>query len=175
MATSAGKTLVVYLTLAYLLKHNIIKKAIMIVPRIGLVIQGFNDFIDYNYNKKLNLKMQQVYSGQEHSDDSNLVIGTYHSLTKLDAKYFEQFDCVFIDEVHLVNKSTIEILKKLEHCQFKFGLTGTLPNPEFADYLTIMRYTGPILCDVSSDFLIKNEPIGPSILNKSFSFASSNQ
>jgi hypothetical protein len=64
LATSAGKTLITYMTLAYLLETGKSKKILMIVPTVDLVVQGTEDFYQYN-SESCNLKMeiQQIYAG----------------------------------------------------------------------------------------------------------------
>lgn len=97
LATSAGKTLISYIVIAYLLKELQYKKILMIVPNVNLVLQSSGDFEEYN-NDKLNLKIQQVYAGAKVKNESNIVVGTFQSLVKMEQEFYDQFDIVFVDE-----------------------------------------------------------------------------
>ena len=82
LATSAGKTLISFLTVAYILEKQKAEKILFIVPNVSLVIQASEDFMDYNYRNQVNIKIQQIYSGQKIRAGRNVVIGTYQSLIK---------------------------------------------------------------------------------------------
>lgn len=97
LATSAGKSLILFMVITYLLEVEKSKKILLIVPNISLVVQAAEDFEEYN-NGSYSLKIQQIYSGKTLRPSSNLVIGTYQSLVKNDEEYFKQFDAVSIDE-----------------------------------------------------------------------------
>jgi len=97
LATSAGKTLISFLVIAYLMEKQNRKKILMIVPNVSLVVQASGDFEEYNTGK-LSLKIQQIYAGAKIRPSSNIVVGTYQSLVNYDEEYFQQFDAVFIDE-----------------------------------------------------------------------------
>lgn len=149
LATSAGKTMIIFIILSWLLSHNFVKKIMMVVPKIDLVLQPAADFQEYN-NGKLDLKIQQIFSGCKVQKDANIYIGTYQSLCKECAEYFSQFDVIFSDECHLsTNASTIKIL---DMCKFpyRFGLSGTIPTTKYADGLTIVSNFGPIVTNVSA-------------------------
>lgn len=99
LATSAGKTLITFMVMSYLIDQKLSKKILMIVPTVDLVVQGTEDFYEYNDNSiKIPLEIQQIYSGTVIREKSNIVIGTYQSLVKKPASYFEQFDTVVVDE-----------------------------------------------------------------------------
>ena len=38
--------------------------------------------MDYNFANRVNIKIQQIYSGQKIREGRNVVIGTYQSLVK---------------------------------------------------------------------------------------------
>ncbi|MCM1217709.1 MAG: DEAD/DEAH box helicase family protein [Lachnospiraceae bacterium] len=149
LATSAGKTLISFITISYLLTHNLAKKVMMIVPKIDLVLQPTSDFKEYN-NGKLDIKIQQIYSGCKVQPDANIYIGTYQSLCKECQEYFDQFDAVISDEVHL--STSASQIKIMDMCKFpyRFGLSGTIPTTKYADGLTIMSNFGPIVSNVSA-------------------------
>ena len=152
LCTSAGKTLIAFMIFAYLLDKGIAKKIVMIVPKIDLVIQPTNDFYEYN-NGKLDIKIQQIYSGCKVHPDANIYIGTYQSLCKECEEYFNQFDVELCDEVHTAcSASQLKIQEKLK-CSYRFGLSGTIPTTQYADGLTIISNFGPIVMNVTANQL----------------------
>jgi superfamily II DNA or RNA helicase len=154
LATSAGKTLISFLTVAYILEKQKAEKILFIVPNVSLVIQASEDFMDYNYRNQVNIKIQQIYSGQKIRAGRNVVIGTYQSLIKKKAEYFDQFDAVIIDETHKAKSQSIKtILSKCKNADYRYGLSGTIPKSGTLDRLTLMAYTGPLITEVSANFL----------------------
>lgn len=97
IATSSGKTLISFMIFAFMKANGYIRKFLMIVPSTNLVIQGTEDFDDYGI-AKLGVKIQQIGGGNKLKEGCDVVIGTFQSLVKKDADYFEEFDAVFVDE-----------------------------------------------------------------------------
>jgi len=154
LATSAGKTLISFLTVAYLLEHQKAKKILFIVPNVSLVVQASEDFLEYNYRNQVDMKVQQIYSGQEIRPGRNIVVGTYQSLVKKEKEYFSQFDAVIVDETHKAKSASIKtILQKCVNADYKYGLSGTIPKPGTLDRLTLMAYTGPLITEISANYL----------------------
>ncbi len=154
LATSAGKTLISFLTVAFLLEREKAKKILFIVPNVSLVVQASEDFLEYNYANRVNIKVQQIYSGQKIRAGRNVVIGTYQSLVKKGKEYFEQFDAVIIDECHKMKSQSIKtILSKCINAEYRYGLSGTIPKEGTLDRLTLMAYTGPLISEVNAYFL----------------------
>ena len=121
LATSAGKTLISFMVFAYLLDNKLVDKILMVVPNIGLVVQGSGDFMEYNTDK-LPLKIQQMYAGAKYDDNTNIIIGTYQTLVKQSKDFFSQFQCCFVDEcLHPDTMITMAdgSLKKI--CNVKIG------------------------------------------------------
>lgn len=154
LATSAGKTLICFMVLAYLIDNKIIKgKALMIVPTVQLVLQSSGDFEEYNTDK-LPIIIQQIYAGYKMKPDANIFVGTYQTLTKMEESWFKQFDCIIVDETHKAKaKSIKDILERCWHCEYRFGVTGTLPKPNSAESLTLQTYLGPLVSEVKAKSL----------------------
>lgn len=163
LATSAGKTLIIYMVMAYLLETKKSHKILMIVPTVDLVVQSSEDFYEYNTDSvQLKLQIQQIFAGSVIRDGANIVVGTYQSLVKKDKEYFDAFDCVIVDETHKAKSASIKaILEKCEVADRKFGLSGTIPKPGTLDRLTLMAYTGPIITSIRADFLMEKGHITP--------------
>ena len=153
LATSAGKTLICFMVLAYLLDNKIIRNVLMIVPTIQLVLQSSGDFAEYN-TEKLPLVIQQAYAGFRSNPDSNITVGTYQTLVKQDAEWYKGFDCVIVDECHKTKAVSIkEILDNCWHCDYRFGVSGTMPKSSSSDYLTLQTYLGPLVTEVKAKTL----------------------
>ena len=149
MCTGSGKTLVAYIIFAWLLTHRNVKKIMMVVPGLDLVIQSFYDFLEYN-NGKLDIKIQQIFSGCRATPNANIYIGTYQSLRKECGEFFDQFDVELTDEVHTAtNASQISIMDKVK-CPYRIGLSGTIPSTSYAGGLTIISNFGPIVADIKA-------------------------
>lgn len=98
LATSAGKTLILYLIISYLNNTGFLNKILIVVPNTNLVIQTAEEFIAYGANE-FGLKIKMIYGGQdENIGDANIIIGTYQSLTKKDANFFKDVNAITIDE-----------------------------------------------------------------------------
>lgn len=161
IATSSGKTLISFMIFAFLKSKGYIRKFLMIVPSTNLVIQGTEDFEDYGIDK-LGVKIQQIGGGSKLREGCDVVIGTFQSLVKKEADYFEEFDAVFVDEAHHTNSTSIKkIMSKCMHTGWRFGLTGTLTKRGSADHLTIQQFLGPVLVEISPDFLFRNNYATP--------------
>lgn len=151
LATSAGKTLICFIVIAYLLDNKKIEgKVLMIVPTVQLVMQSAGDFEEYN-TERLPLVIQQIYAGFKMKQTANIMVGTYQSLVKMDNEFYKQFDCVLVDECHKSKaKSIKDILEKCWHAEYRFGVSGTMPKLDSADGLTLQTYLGPLVTRVKA-------------------------
>ena len=109
VATAGGKSLIFATFLFYVLKNmNPNAKTLLIVPRSGLVVQFYDDLIDYNegYNKEqkepFDLRVEELFSDKPRKVrdgiEPNVYIGTYQSLVNYPKEFLEQFDIVVTDE-----------------------------------------------------------------------------
>ena len=118
--TASGKSLIIYLLTRY---YN--AKTLIIVPTISLVAQLSKDMQDYGYDS--DKYIYQIMAGIDKSPNKQIVISTWQSIYKLNAKWFDQFDVVIGDEAHQFKaKSLTTLLSKMTRCKYRFGLTGTL-------------------------------------------------
>lgn len=153
LATSAGKTLISFMIVAYMFDKLEKKKILFIVPNVSLVLQATGDFEEYN-KSRVQLRVQQIYSGVKIRKSSNIVIGTYQSLVKKDEDYFKQFDVVMIDEAHKGKANSIQkIMDKCWHCDYRFGLSGTIPKRGTVNRLSLMSAMGPLVTQVKANYL----------------------
>tara|TARA_Y100000592_G_C5472153_1_gene320121 strand:+ start:1178 stop:2551 length:1374 start_codon:yes stop_codon:yes gene_type:complete len=99
-------------------------RVLVIVPTTSLVEQMHNDFVNYGMPEG---GMHRIYSGKDKAVDAAIVISTWQSIYKLPKVWFEQFGCVFGDEVHgFKSKSLMSIMNKCTEAAYRFGTTGTL-------------------------------------------------
>jgi superfamily II DNA or RNA helicase len=104
-------------------------KILVVVPTTSLVEQMYKDFEDYGYD--VNEYCHRIYSGKEKVTDKRIIISTWQSIYKFGREWFEQFDTVFGDEVHLFKaKSLATMMDKCINAKYRFGLTGTLDGTE---------------------------------------------
>lgn len=158
VATAGGKSFSIFLYARFLYQYNKIpqnKKILIITIRKMLVTQMINDI--YNYQTDGFLKCDSVFSGGKKLADSNIVVGTYQSLSEMDPEYFDQFSAVIIDECHSAKIKSIkeDIIPKLNfnHCKYLWGLSGTHPPEKTIDDLTLEAYIGPIMFKITASEL----------------------
>lgn len=167
VATAGGKSFTIFMYCRYLIEHNYIKpgqKILLITIRRMLVTQMVNDFVEYESTDSDKLIVcDTVFSGGKKLAESNVVVGTYQTLSNLDEDYFKQFAAVVIDECHQSHIKSIkdEILPKLDPaiCKYKYGLSGTQPIAGSIDDLHLEAYIGPILFKISAHELQEEDAI----------------
>lgn len=123
--TGSGKSLIIYALTRF---YN--KKTLIIVPTISLVSQMFADFKKYAENDPshdVTKLYHQIHGGQDKFSNKQFIISTWQSIFKMPKSWFDQFEVVITDEVHLAKaKSLTGIMTKLERAKYRFGTTGTL-------------------------------------------------
>ena len=126
--TGSGKSFIIYNLMRY--AHEVTEGNILvIVPTTSLVEQMYKDFQDYGYDVETNC--HKIYSGKEKVTDKRIIISTWQSIYKFPKEWYEQFNTVFGDEVHLFKaKSLSTMMDKCSEAQYRFGLTGTLDGTE---------------------------------------------
>ena len=166
LATSAGKTLILFLYLSFLKRKGVIskqKKALIVVPNISLVSQTAEKFEKDYKTGLLDWTVLQIGGSNKYSDvlfeNSDLVISTYQSLKNKDASFFEKFSCLCIDEAHTSRGNSIrDILLGCKNVEYKLGLSGTIKiEEEFSDFFKIQEFLGPLSMVLKSNFLIEQQ------------------
>lgn len=159
VSTSGGKTLMAYMLFKFLYDNNECKHVLYVVPNTNLATQSLDKFLKYDKmnNVDSNYSYSEIHSEakkkKEYND--NIIFGTYQSLCKKKKEFFEQFDCVFIDEcAHAKADSIKNILKKCVNAKYKVGVTGTFPKDGTYENFIIQSYIGPVIFKYSSYELI---------------------
>jgi superfamily II DNA or RNA helicase len=148
--TGSGKSLIIY----FLLRYYEHVKTLIIVPTTALVHQLATDFKDYGYKEEVH----KIFSEQEkESKNSEVTISTWQSIFKLPKSWFKKYGAVIGDECHIYKaKSLIAIMTKLEECQYRFGLTGTLDDT-LTHKLVLEGLFGTVLKGTSTSELIEQK------------------
>jgi len=159
LATGGGKTLIIANLVNTLFDNKAFKKALIIVPNLGLVEQTYNDFNDYGVtyttskwtgNNTLNLNTDVIVAN----------LGILQS-KKTDLSFLDQIDLLIVDEVHTSRKGN-QINKLIEGVKtnHKYGFTGTLPESPL-DQWNIIGKIGPVIIEKSSYELRQKKVISP--------------
>ena len=138
--TGSGKSLIIYIIMRWYLENHD-KKVLLIVPTTSLVEQMHKDFIEYGADPDI---FHKIYSGKDKETDKNIIITTWQSIYKLGPKWFEDFGCIFGDEVHgFKSKSLSSIMNKSYNAEYRFGTTGTLDGTQ-VHKLVLEGLFGPV-------------------------------
>ena len=158
IATSAGKTLIIFMIFGYLYDRKKTGKFLMIVPNTNLIIQTSEDWEEYN-NGKLRYLLQMIHGGTDKTKkDTDVIIGTYQTLVKRERDWFDDVITVCVDEAHHTQASSIKkIISNCMNSKYAFGLSGTMLQNGSTEALTIQAYLGPLVNNISASFLQAND------------------
>jgi superfamily II DNA or RNA helicase len=159
-ATSSGKSLIAYLISRYLIEHGC-KKGLIIVPTVSLCSQLESDFQDYSSNTDWDVydNVHTIFSGQEKSSNKPIIISTWQSLHNIENKsFFEEFDFVINDEVHLAQASSIsDIINNCINSIYKIGMTGTLSGSKTHENVLTGLFGEPIRISSTKELIDKKQ------------------
>jgi len=151
--TASGKSLIIYLLIRYYELRSLI-----IVPTTSLVYQMQTDFIDYGMHED---DIHIIMGGKEKKTTRPVIVSTWQSLYKLNRTFFEDYEVVIGDEVHLFKaKSLTSILVKMDSTARRFGFTGTLDGSQ-VHRLVLEGLFGPVKQFVTTKDLIKSKHLSP--------------
>jgi superfamily II DNA or RNA helicase len=144
-STASGKSLIIYIIIRWLVSKG--KRCLCIFPTTILVEQIFSDFADYGWEDVEN-NCCMIYSGKKRLLERNIIFSTWQSLyTDKDKDEIAKFDCLLVDEAHGQSgnsKSFAAISKNCINAEYRFGLSGSFPDPLTADWFTTVGATGEI-------------------------------
>mgnify|MGYP003585314575 CR=1 FL=1 len=131
MATNSGKSLTCYILVRYFLSKNI--RVVLLVPRIMLVNQMYNDFKDYGW-KEVDDYVILISGGEKIKSFNNpITISTWQSLVN-QADTFKGVGALIVDEAHTAANTTAKgnmyeniIFKVSGDARYRIGFTGTMP------------------------------------------------
>lgn len=148
LPTGAGKTLITYLICKYLIDNKLVDKILFIINRKTLISQTGKEFDAWeNLQEYKTLKVSTIFSGMKAQADSNIIIGTYQTISNYDKEYFDDFQCLIIDEAHTAKAYSIrnEIYNKCTNTEYTIALSATFPEWKTLDYLHITAMFGPTI------------------------------
>lgn len=167
IATGGGKTLISYIYLKYLIDKLNVKKCLVVINRTSLVRQTAQEF--ENWEKLQNndesgnkpLIISTIYSKGIQQENSNVIIGTYQSLRNYDNDWFDDFECILLDEAHSAKAYSIrnDIYGKCKNLRFILGMTATWPDYHKIDYLNCVAMMGPLVYNKTIKEAIKDKNI----------------
>lgn len=175
VATSGGKSLILSIVIFYIIrKIDPDYKFLIILPSISLIVQLHDNLIEYNRGFKndnknpIDLRVEEIMSDKprKYLGDKmpNVYLSTYQSLSNTSNwknSFYQQFDLVSVDESHMAKANSLQkILKKtFTHAKYRFGLSGTFPEEDTCEILTIQSVTGPIVNSISAKSLQEKNKI----------------
>lgn len=121
---------------------------------------------DKDYNP-CHIKLEEVMSDKPRKytgpSQPNIYIGCYQSLEKWPKEFFQQFHTVACDEAHGAKSTTLTtILKRtFGHAYNRFGVSGTFPNDDSLEILTIQSVLGPNVTKIEAKTLVESGTITP--------------
>lgn len=155
-ATSAGKSMIVYVISRYL-TEQLGKRVLILVPTVGLTTQFFNDFKDYSGQNGYDVQnsVHLISAGIEKGTKKSITVSTYQSLANEDTDYFNSFDCILTDEGHKITADSFKkIYGKATEVEYRLACTGTLQELK-CNLLQMIGLTGPVVKVVTAAELIE--------------------
>ena len=160
-STGSGKSLIAYCLIRFLVESDM--RIILIVPTKSLVLQMLKDFVTYSGVNEFDVdeNVHIIMGGLEKKTKKPVTITTWQSMQKLPGEYFQQFDAVIVDEVHLAKGTQIQtILGKCTEAAHRFGMTGSLDGAE-SNTMLIKGMLGNILKVSSTKALMDSGHLTP--------------
>lgn len=169
--TSSGKSLIIYILMRF---YN--AKGLVIVPTTNLVRQMYTDFEEYGFDSAKHIK--QIMAGENKILDKKYTISTWQSIQDTDARWFEPFRFVVVDECHLAEaKKLTGIMENCVNARYRFGTTGTLSDLDSSKtaHMALEGLFGEIYQPIKTHELIKqgySSPLDVKVLILSYPPAS---
>lgn len=148
---NSGKSLIIYLILRWMLSKD--RKCVVIVPSTSLVEQMVDDFKKYSVNDDswdTEREVAKLYSKvQTDPFEVDALVTTWQSIVKYDASLYKTWDCVLVDECHLVKGNLLKkIAEGATNAKFKIGTTGSLTGENVHEFMLTGCF-GPV-CQVAT-------------------------
>jgi len=154
--TGAGKSNIIYCLIRFLLAMK--RRVCLIVPNIMLVEQMKTEFIKYGWEDIDDFLTAQYY-GNTPDIKKPVLVSTFQSLVKMEDGIVESYTGVITDETHMAkSESIMNILSRMTKADYRFGVTGTLPEAKedtIIDLLTIYGYIGKMVARKPASELIE--------------------
>lgn len=144
-ATSAGKSLTISLVINHLMRNSETpQKILILVPKIDLVEQFWDDMVSYGIPGDLIGK----FFGYQKDTEEPIIVSTWQSIYK-EKKFLKRFNVFICDEAHGLKADVVKSVGTgLINCEYRLGFTGTMPSIEkgfLTDHMTIRGVLGPVI------------------------------
>lgn len=150
-ATGSGKSLIIYDYIRTLLSENV-KKVLLIVPNQLLVEQMSDDFKSYGWTN-VDDYSEKLYAGHKPTYKKPILISTWQSLMDKESEFFEEYDCVIVDETHKAKANVLKsILTLCINAKYRLGTTGTLPDDK-SELYSIFGSLGKVVYQIKTKTL----------------------
>ncbi len=157
--TGSGKSLIIYLmSMMCVGNGNTPGKVLIVVPTLGLVTQMASDFLSYGCEPQW---IQTIQGGKTKDIVGPLVVSTWQSIYEQPKAWFDQFEGVIVDEVHLAkSKSLAHLMEQCEQVHWRFGFTGTLDQTQ-CHRLILEGLFGTVMKVATTNQLVKAKHLTP--------------
>lgn len=138
--TSSGKSLTIALVANYLLQKNPHFKFLILVPKLDLIEQLYENMISFGIPKE---KLGK-FCGYQKDTQQSIIISTWQSLLRK-KDFLSTFNVLIVDECHSLKADVVRsITEKMVNAEYRLGFTGTMPENK-ADFFLVEGVLGPII------------------------------
>jgi superfamily II DNA or RNA helicase len=113
-----------------------------------LVIQFYNDFLNYAKTQNIQLNICQVHGGSSLKDikQYDIIVGSFLTLGNRNSEFFDGITRILCDEVHRAESKTIkDVIAKNSNVTSRVGFTGSLITDDSAEYFSLIENFGPVV------------------------------
>ncbi len=163
LATSAGKSLIIFLYIMFLRHKKLLNKVVLICHDADSVIQLHDEFVMYA-NAKFKLYAAMVHGGTKVTDirDHKIIIGNFQTLSNRPVEFFRDIDIVIADEAQRATNDSIKyITESCGDTTHRIGVSGSLQEDDSADMWQLYERFGPVVCTVKKKELMDSGDATP--------------
>lgn len=154
--TGSGKSYTITMVVNYLRYKNINHKILIMVPKLDLVEQFYEDMIKYGIPETCLGK----YTGLQKDYNNPIIISTWQSVYK-NAKFLKEFTVFIADECHGLKADVVRsVAERVVNCEWRLGFTGTMPEQK-TDNLLVQGVLGPVIDQALYEELEREKTISP--------------
>jgi superfamily II DNA or RNA helicase len=138
--TGSGKSYTITMIVNYLRHKNINHKFLILVPKLDLIEQFYDNMIEFGFPETILGK----YNGFQKDTQQPIIISTWQSIYK-NAAFLKMFTVFIADECHGLKADHVRgVAERVVNCEWRLGFTGTMPDQK-SDHLLIQGVLGPVV------------------------------
>jgi superfamily II DNA or RNA helicase len=158
--TGSGKSYTITMIVNYLLYKNPKHKVIILVPKLDLIEQFYEDMIKYGIDSSLIGK----FCGHQKDTKQTIIVSTWQSIHEK-PQFLKEFTVFIADECHGLKADVVRsVVEKAINCDIRLAFTGTLPESK-SDRLLIEGVIGPVVDQALYDELERLKTISSLKIN----------